>query len=113
MRFARTASLALLALTLVATAARADDSNQLRVFNSGNCPKPFACSGESTDLAALASSCAREGMGMSVSFDNSSTDSDGCLTADVGGSGSHASQVKCCAIPSQDACIMRCAFLTN
>ena len=113
MRFARYASLGLLALGFMVSAAHADDP---RVFGTTTCAQQFVCSATSgAELSSIANTCATEGLGLSATglFDSSSTDSNNCLLGQIPvNAGTRPSAVQCCITSgSDDDCKMRCQLL--
>jgi len=117
MRFARSVAFGFLAIVAVTQGAWADNSSQMRVFNTATCPQRFSCADtDSTALAVIASSCSTQNMGQPASFSDSSPDSNNCLTEKLSSTGQHSSQVTCCVMPAPnqaDNCFMHCSYMTN
>ena len=113
MRFARHVSLALIALMLIVSAAKADDGGQ-RNFGSVTCPNVFSCDNVNS-ITSAAASCTMSGLGRQADFSNASVDSNNCMaSAFYGDGGQNSSNVVCCAKPVEDQdgmCRMACSLM--
>ena len=113
MRTARYVLLGILALTVVASSAMADDSANARNFGTVPCSQKFSCSTPNGQLADIANSCTSTGFGISSHniFDGATPDSSNCMSGTLPSNGSRPMTPQCCVINDGDACSMRCSLM--
>ena len=124
MRFARSMTFGFLTVMLLVSGARADNGAP-RNFGTTNCRQQFSCSAtDSTQLSAMANTCATQGLGLSTDggiFDSVSPDGNNCLTAPLpvstsgknAGSSPRAADAQCCVTANGDTCGMFCQLLVH